>query len=210
MTVSGFPKAMAQYIQVSGRVGRNANVNPGLVLVALNARRPRDRSVYEQFQSIHQRLYENVEAASVTPYSSAAVERTLPTAVVASVRQRSSLTAAPSDVTDATWAHAFNLHLNRVRSDEAAQAMLQNQILLMRQNLTDWSPARWFTPRGEQTEELEPSQMPLLALLGSNEARMRAGRVWLALNSMRSVDLEACLVVTRRYNLLDTGKLVDG
>jgi hypothetical protein len=88
--------------------------------------------------------------------------------------------------------------------------MLQNQILLMRQNLADWSPARWFTPRGEQTEELESSQMPLLALLGSNEARMRAGRVWLALNSMRSVDLEACLVVTRRYNLLDTGKLIDG
>lgn len=210
MTVSGFPKSMAQYIQVTGRVGRNSNVNPGLVLVALNARRPRDRSVYEQFQSIHQRLYENVESASVTPYSSAAVERTLPTAVVASVRQRSSSIAAPSDVTDATWAHAFNLHLNRVRSDEVAHAMLQNQILLMRQNLKDWSPAKWFTPRGEQTEELEPNQMPLLALLGSNEARMRAGRVWLALNSMRSVDLEACLVVTRRYNLLDTGKLFDG
>ena len=210
MTVSGFPKAMAQYIQVTGRVGRNAEVNPGLVLVVLNARRPRDRSVYEQFQSIHQRLYENVESASVTPYSSAAIERTLPTAVVASVRQRSASTATPIDVDGSTWNYAFNLHLNRVQLDETAQVTLNNHILQMRQNLTDWSPTRWFTPRGEQTEELEPSEMPLMALLGSNEARMRAGRVWLALNSMRSVDLEACLVVTRRYNLLDSGKLIDG
>jgi hypothetical protein len=77
MAVVGQPKTTAQYIQVTGRVGRNWKNVPGLVLTLFSPSKPRDISHYEQFHSYHRRLYEYVEPTSVTPFSEATLERSL-------------------------------------------------------------------------------------------------------------------------------------
>ena len=77
MAVVGQPKTTAQYIQVTGRVGRNWKKVPGLVLTLFSPSKPRDISHYEQFHSYHRRLYEHVEPTSVTPFSEATLERSL-------------------------------------------------------------------------------------------------------------------------------------
>mgnify|MGYP002137234422 CR=1 FL=1 len=48
MVVQGQPKAAAEYIQATSRIGRLAD-KPGLVLALLNAHKARDRLHYEGF-----------------------------------------------------------------------------------------------------------------------------------------------------------------
>jgi len=74
MVVTGQPKTTAEYIQATSRVGRK---HPGLVITMYNWMGPRDMSHYERFRSYHAALYRYVEAISVTPFSSRALERGL-------------------------------------------------------------------------------------------------------------------------------------
>src|SRR6185503_16892907 len=74
MAVAGQPKATAEYIQATSRVGRK---HPGLVVTMYNWMGARDLSHYERFQSYHAALYRYVEAISVTPFSSRALDRGL-------------------------------------------------------------------------------------------------------------------------------------
>ncbi|MFT7157773.1 MAG: hypothetical protein ACI8Q1_002797, partial [Parvicella sp.] len=88
MSVIGQPKNTAQYIQVTGRVGRRWDTQPGLITTIYNPSKSRDRSHYEQFTSYHSRLYEQVEATSVTPFSESAIYRALPGVLLTWVRQQ--------------------------------------------------------------------------------------------------------------------------
>jgi len=74
MVVTGQPKTTAEYIQATSRVGRK---HPGLVITMYNWMGARDLSHYERFQSYHAALYRYVEAISVTPFSSRALDRGL-------------------------------------------------------------------------------------------------------------------------------------
>ena len=85
MAVLGQPKTVAEYIQSTSRVGRDAN-RPGLVVTLLNIHRPRDRSHYERFQAWHNSFYRGVEATSVTPFSPRALDRGLAGVTVALAR----------------------------------------------------------------------------------------------------------------------------
>lgn len=76
MVIAGQPKTTSEYIQSSSRVGRDKK-RPGLVVTVFNAYRPRDRSHYERFRAYHQSFYRFVEATSVTPFSSPALDRAL-------------------------------------------------------------------------------------------------------------------------------------
>ncbi|OGR09990.1 MAG: helicase [Deltaproteobacteria bacterium RIFOXYB12_FULL_58_9] len=76
MVVSGQPKATAEYIQATSRVGRD-EARPGLVVTLLNVHKARDRSHYERFEFYHQSFYRAVEATSVTPFSPRAIDRGL-------------------------------------------------------------------------------------------------------------------------------------
>ena len=83
MGVVGQPKTTAQYIQVTGRVGRRWWERPGLILTIYNPSKSRDRSHFEQFHSYHRRLYERVEPTSATPFALSAIQRGLPGALIA-------------------------------------------------------------------------------------------------------------------------------
>ncbi|MBL8602107.1 MAG: hypothetical protein JNK72_09290 [Myxococcales bacterium] len=85
MVVTGQPKATAEYIQTTSRVGRDPK-RPGLVVTLLNIHRPRDRSHYERFGVYHASFYRAVEATSVTPFSSRALDRGVAGVTVALAR----------------------------------------------------------------------------------------------------------------------------
>ena len=97
MGVVGQPKTTAQYIQVTGRVGRRWEERAGLILMIYNPSKSRDRSHFEQFQSYHRRLYERVEPTSATPFALSALRRALPGALLAWARLQSD--ASVSNVT---------------------------------------------------------------------------------------------------------------
>jgi hypothetical protein len=109
MVVTGQPKTTSEYIQATSRVGRDRD-RPGLVVVAFNVYRPRDRSHYEHFQAYHEAFYANVEATSVTPFSAPALERGLAGALVALTRLGSP-TLVPASA-------AATIHQHRARQDE--------------------------------------------------------------------------------------------
>jgi hypothetical protein len=83
MVVGGQPKATAEYIQATGRVGRE---RPGLVATVYNWARPRDLSHYERFEHYHATFYGHVESLSVTPFAARALDRALSALLVALVR----------------------------------------------------------------------------------------------------------------------------
>jgi hypothetical protein len=102
MVVLGQPKAAAEYIQATSRVGRDEE-KPGLVVTLLNVHRPRDRSHYERFEAFHASFYRAVEATSVTPFAPRALDRALPALVVALARhRRPALTPARGAIVMAT------------------------------------------------------------------------------------------------------------
>lgn len=74
MVVTGQPKTTSEYIQATSRVGRK---HPGIVVTMYNWLGARDLSHYERFRSYHAALYRYVEAISVTPFSSRALDRGL-------------------------------------------------------------------------------------------------------------------------------------
>lgn len=85
MLVQGQPKNTSEYIQATSRVGRSKNA-PGLVLTIYNWARPRDLSHYEDFYSYHAAFQRHVEALSITPFASRALDRGLAAALVSLVR----------------------------------------------------------------------------------------------------------------------------
>jgi hypothetical protein len=85
MVVLGQPKAHAEYIQATSRVGRD-DQRPGLVVTLLNIHKPRDRSHYERFRHYHETFYRSVEVGSVTPFSARALDRGFAGALVGLAR----------------------------------------------------------------------------------------------------------------------------
>lgn len=87
MTIVGQPKTTAQYIQVSGRIGRKPDERPGLVVTIYSNRNARDKSHFEHFNEYHQKLYGEVESSSATPYSQMAIRRGLNAVIIGFIRQ---------------------------------------------------------------------------------------------------------------------------
>ena len=66
MIVNGQPKNHSEYIQATGRIGRE---HPGLILTIYNSLKPRDQSHYENFRLYHSSFFKYVEPISITPFS---------------------------------------------------------------------------------------------------------------------------------------------
>ena len=87
MVVGGQPKATAEYIQATSRVGRSA-AGPGLVVTLANWARPRDLSHYERFEHYHATFYRHVEATTLTPFAPRALDRGLTAVLAGLMRHR--------------------------------------------------------------------------------------------------------------------------
>jgi hypothetical protein len=91
MAMYNQPKSNAEYIQATGRVGRQ---NPGIVLTLYNASRSRDKSHYEQFGFYHKSLFKYVESTSVTPFSARAIEKAIHCVLIIMLRLSAPLLSA--------------------------------------------------------------------------------------------------------------------
>lgn len=87
MAIVGQPKMTAQYIQVSGRVGRRWWERPGLIFTLYSNTKSRDKSHFEHFREYHQKLYAQVEPTSVTPFSDSCLDRGLHAVIIGYLRQ---------------------------------------------------------------------------------------------------------------------------
>ena len=87
MLAVGQPKATAEYIQATSRVGRDAR-GPGWSSRCYNWARPRDLSHYEAFEQYHATFYRHVEALSVTPFAARALDRGLTGLLITLARQQ--------------------------------------------------------------------------------------------------------------------------
>jgi len=147
MVVFGQPKASAEYIQATSRVGRDAE-RPGLIVTIFNVHKPRDRSHFERFSYYHQTFYRSVEATSVTPFSPRALDKGLAATLVGLSRQgykvmnpplgameilnqRASLESVVKTLADRAFAHAKDLPSDdkerlRLRVQERAKDLLDD------------------------------------------------------------------------------------
>jgi len=85
MVIIGQPLTTAEYIESTGRVGRDKN-RPGLVVTVLDPGKPRDRAYFERFTALHESFYRGGDAPGATPFSARALDRDLAPAMTALAR----------------------------------------------------------------------------------------------------------------------------
>ncbi|TDC88823.1 helicase-related protein [Actinomadura sp. 7K507] len=198
MAIVGQPKTTAQYIQVSGRVGRRWAERPGLVVSLYGAAKPRDRSHYERFRTYHERLYAQVEPTSVTPFALPVMKRALHAAMVSYVRL-----AGPSDLLPWPFpsdlaTDAAEILLERAREVDPKEADKAERVI--EERLDEWE--RWERSEWDANAR---SGDPLNRLNGLMRyaGTPPPGQVdvtWEVPNSMRNVDADCKAAITRSYN----------
>lgn len=190
MSVVGQPKTTAQYIQVTGRVGRRWWESPGLVVTIYTASKPRDRSHFEKFRSYHEKLYAQVEPASVTPFSPPALERALHAIVMAYVRQFNDMATAnrPSPYPADLVQQLKELLLPRVKEIDKEEVANFEKVFDRRiKQWETWQPMKWSSwERGEEEDA------PLIRAAGEYVSADHAGISWSTPLSLRNVDA-SCL-----------------
>jgi hypothetical protein len=194
MTIVGQPKTTAQYIQVSGRVGRNVK-SPGLVITIYGAFKPRDRSHYERFRTYHQQLYAQVEPTSVTPFAEPVLKRALHAAAIARMRQlEPGLQPDPFPVI--AFEEATELLRSRAELVDPDELATFDHWVRLRASIwelgerTAWAASSYFGGDPKQGLMRPAGEMPDP---DSNNV------TWDTPMSMRSVDAECQLQITRAY-----------
>lgn len=192
--IVGQPKTTSQYIQVTGRVGRQRKL-PGLVVTIYGASKPRDRSHFERFRSYHERLYAQVEPTSVTPFSPQALDRVLHAVMAAYARQAGSarLATSPDPYPDDLMKALNKILVDRVRLvDPLEEQNLQRLFELRKDQWKRWGRIHW---EGKPTNE----NTPLLREAGSYVSPSVASISWSTPMSMRNVDAECEVEITQNY-----------
>lgn len=194
MLVNGQPKATAEYIQATSRVGRATA--PGLVFGLFRSTKPRDRSHYENFRAFHSALYRHVEPTSVTPYSPPSRDRALHAALVILARHRLGMQSDGSageilyrrpEVEDMAAKLVDVVERVEPREKQGAKQYLETFI-------ADW------VERAERADEeskrlyYKPNGRGQINLIRQFNARAVG---WQTLGAMRNVDLESLIEVAR-------------
>ncbi len=141
MVCTGQPKTTAEYIQATSRVGR---ASPGLVCTIYNWARPRDLSHYESFEHYHATFYEHVEALSVTPFASRALDRGLSALLVSLIRQSGTVmnpndAAALLDPTSDAVKHALDTIRRRAEVVEENNSVAAEVRRALEIRLQEWA-----------------------------------------------------------------------
>jgi hypothetical protein len=193
LTVLGQPKSTSQYIQITGRVGRNWQERPGLVVTIYSASRPRDRSHFEKFQSYHQRLYAEVEPVSVTPFSTPVLRRAVHAAAVLHIRQTQPPGLGPWPIPADAFDAAADILLHRAAvADPDTVADLKRELERRRTQWAGWEPSTWEA-RGADDDG------PLLRRAGDWVPDDIRETSWATPMSMRDVDAQCRCAITNRY-----------
>ncbi|MGX9671172.1 helicase-related protein [Mycobacterium sp. HM-7] len=199
MTIVGQPKTTAQYIQVSGRVGRRADRSPGLVITIYGAAKPRDRSHYERFRTYHQQLYAQVEPTSVTPFAMPVLRRALHAATVSHMRQASELGLPVYPFPQQEYDDAVELLRIRARMvDEGELPALERMQRKRAQEWNKWERTNWSA----NVNGGDPKQ-GLMRYAGTLPDLQAKSTIWDIPTSMRNVDAECRLEMSLDYNRED-------
>lgn len=192
MLMNGQPKATAEYIQATSRVGRATA--PGLVFGLFRSTKPRDRSHYENFRAYHSALYRHVEPTSVTPFSPPSRERALHAALVILVRHKLRLGADGQageilDQLDSVRGLAGALVdvVDRVEPRERGGAEKD-----LERFLGDWIDRAKRANRENKLLYYRPNGKGQINLIKQYNAK---GDAWETLGSMRNVDYESLVEV---------------
>ncbi len=194
MTIVSQPKSTAQYIQVSGRVGRDPLRKPGLVVTIYSSNRPRDLSHFEHFRSYHEKLYAQVEPTSVTPFSAPVIKRALRGAAVAYLRMVIPMGIPPKEVDSAKLVYI----LDQLRS-RADRLNLSGDDLKILDAEIQLILKEWNVYRADEWGAQEGSPNGLLA--APSEDKNITGYRWVIPVSMRNVDASVELEISRKYRL---------
>lgn len=201
MTIVGQPKTTAQYIQVSGRVGRKPEISPGLVITIYGAAKPRDRSHYERFRTYHQQLYAQVEPTSVTPFAMPVLRRALHAAAVAYVRQTSPETLGPDPFPSAAYDEAIRLLRERAEIVEPDEVSVLDRFARDRgRQWRGWERTEWDANPAPFGDPLQG----LMRFAGTLPDLDRRATIWDVPTSMRNVDAECRLEISQAYLFEDT------
>jgi hypothetical protein len=194
MTIVSQPKSTAQYIQVSGRVGRDPLRKPGLVVTIYTSNRPRDLSHFEHFRSYHEKLYAQVEPTSVTPFSAPVIKRALRGAAVSYLRMVIPMGTRPKEVDSEKL--KFILNQLRIR---AKRLNLSSDDLKILDAEIELILKEWNVYRADEWGGQEGSPNGLLA--APSEDKNITGYRWVIPVSMRNVDASVELEISRKYRL---------
>ena len=200
MTIVGQPKTTAQYIQVSGRIGRRADVSPGLVITIYGAAKPRDRSHYERFRTYHQSLYAQVEPTSVTPFATPVLRRALHAAAVSYIRHVAPR-ATPHPFPRSEYDAAIALLRERAEFvDPDEVATLDRMARVRAQQWDSWERTKW-----EANAIGGDPKQGLMRYAGTLPDLESKATIWDVPTSMRNVDAECQLRISLAYSRQDAG-----
>ena len=192
MAVLGQPKTTAEYIQATSRVGRST---PGLVCTIYNWARPRDLSHY------HATFDQHVEARSVTPFATRALDRGLSAVLIALVRMtgdkfNGNNSAAVLDRTHPAVRRAVELIAKRAAQVDGRKEVETVVKAMLEQRLDEWL-AQAQRPTGGQLLGYERSKDGLTPGL-----LLRAGlgpwEKFTCLTSLREVEPSVGLILDDR------------
>jgi hypothetical protein len=193
MAVVGQPKTTSQYIQVTGRVGRQWWSRPGLIATIYSATKPRDRSHFEKFRSYHERLYAQVEPTSVTPFSPPVLSRALHAVLVSFVRQNGVSGLQPWPIPHHLIEKAYELLAGRVAEvDKEEVENLKRVFDQRREEWGMWERRNWQGNSGD-------IDVPLLRRAGEYATRQAELISWSTPTSLRNVDAECRSEVSLCY-----------
>jgi len=202
ITVVGQPKSTSQYIQVTGRVGRKSD-RPGLIVSLFSASKPRDRSHFEKFRTFHQKLYAQVEPTSVTPFSPPAIERALHGVLVGYVRQTgdSEMVESPLPMPEDLISQFRELIVGRAEFVDANEVEMVEEVL--RRRVRQWR--NWGHPYWDVGYRGDRSGAALMRNAGTWIPPEDELVTWATPTSMRNVDAESSIQITKKYLLEEVG-----
>lgn len=195
MVVASQPKATAEYIQATSRVGR---AFPGLVCTVYNWARPRDLSHYERFEHYHATFYQQVEALSVTPFSPRALDRGLSGVLVAYLRLLGEAFNANQRAGDLEKSHPFvaeTLADMRYRAGMVSRSREIEELVasMLESRLDEWLSRAEATTGGAllgYTQQLDGRTLGLLKQPVEEERDL-----FTCLNSLRDVEPAVALIL---------------
>ncbi|MEH7537436.1 helicase-related protein [Bacillus toyonensis] len=197
MAIVGQPKMTAQYIQVSGRVGRRWWERPGLIFTLYSNTKSRDKSHFEHFREYHQKLYAQVEPTSVTPFSDSCLDRGLHAIVVGFLRQ-----ALSDDVARVPDWKEIQKHLNKIlafynRLIERAKLVDLEQVGELQSRFRDILKR---LEKGSYTAwRVDPKVNGYMYSAGTTIPHALKANAEPMINSMRNVDSECRGVISQIY-----------